>query len=109
VYHTTNLFYKAVHSIINQVLNNIWIIIRKGQLKGKNIKERDVNSNPNLDRILKLDIGYMNLKAIRTSPHYQRHTCKKIYAMIRQLGPPTFFIYFNSAKNRWEPLVNGLK
>jgi hypothetical protein len=81
---------KQVHIILNQVLSSIWIRIRKGQLKGRKIKARDVKSNPNLDHILKSDIGYMDLKTIRMSPDYQRHTCKKIYAMIRQLGPPTF-------------------
>ena len=33
-YHTTNLFYKAIHIILNQAFNSIWVRIRKGQLKG---------------------------------------------------------------------------
>lgn len=33
-YHITHLFYKAVRITLRQVLNCIWIRIRKGQLKG---------------------------------------------------------------------------
>ena len=107
-YHITNLFYKAVHIILNQVLNCVWIRIRKGQLKGRKLLAKD-KSKPNLDRILKSDIGYMDLKSIRTSPYYHLGVCRNLYAMIRQLGPPTFFLPFSSAEQRWKPLINALK
>ena len=108
-YHITNLFYKAVRIILNQVLNCIWIRIRKGQLKGRKLLAKDVKSKPNLDRILKSDIGYMDLKSIRTSPDYHLAIRRNLYAMIRQLGPPTFFVTFSSAEHRWKPLINALK
>ena len=58
---------------------------------------------------MRSDIGYMDLKTIRTSPDYHQQIRKNIYAMIRQLGPPTFFISFSSAENHLHPLVNTLK
>ena len=48
-YHITNLFYNAVRIILNQVLNYIWIKIRKGQLKGRKLLSKYVKSKPNLD------------------------------------------------------------
>ena len=108
-YHTTNLFYKAVRIILKQVFNSISVRIRKGQLKGRNLMAKDVRKKPNLDRILKSDIGYRDLKAIRTSPDYLENIRKKLYAMIRQVGPPTFFISLSSAENHWDPLVSTLK
>ena len=108
-YHITNLFYKAIRVILNQVFNSVSIRIRKAQLKGRKLKAKDVKTKPNLDRILRSDIGYMDLKTIRTSPDYHQETRKKIYAMIRQLEPSTFFISFSSMENRWQPLVNALK
>ena len=108
-YHTTNLFYKAIRIILHQVFNSIWIRIRKGQLKGRKLVAKDVKTKPNLDRILKSDIGYMDLKTIRTSPDYHQQMRKKLYAMIRQLDPPTFFVSFSSAKNLWEPLMTALR
>jgi len=51
----------------------------------------------------------MDLKTIRTSPDYHQQMRKKLYAMIRQLDPPTFFVSFSSAKNLWEPLMTALR
>ena len=65
-YNITNLFYKEVRIILRQVLNCIWIRIRKGQLKGRKLVAKDVKSKPNLDRILKSSIGYMDLRSIHT-------------------------------------------
>ena len=81
-YHITNLFCKAVRIILNQVFNSNFARIRKAQLKGRKLKAKEVKTKPNLDRILKSDIGYMDLKTIRTSPDYHQQTRKKIYAMI---------------------------
>ena len=65
-YHTTNLFNKAIHIILNQVFSSIWVRIRKGQLKGWKLIAKDVTTKPNLVHILKYDIGYMDPKTIRT-------------------------------------------
>jgi hypothetical protein len=69
-YHITNLFYKVFFIILRQVLYYIWVRIRKGKLKGRRLVEKYVDSRINLDHILKLDIGYVDPKPIRTSPDY---------------------------------------
>jgi hypothetical protein len=51
----------------------------------------DVLKNVNLDKILKFDLDYKELKCIRTSPNYLNQLWKDVYAMNRQLRPPTFF------------------
>jgi hypothetical protein len=51
----------------------------------------------NLEKILKSDIGYIYFKNIHISPDYLQQIKKNIFAMIRQLGPPTFFVTFTSA------------
>ena len=73
--------------IVKQVFNSICVRIRKGQLKGRKLMAKDVKKKPNLENILKSDIGYRDLKAIRTSPDYLEQLRKKLYAMIRQVGP----------------------
>jgi hypothetical protein len=94
---------------LNQVFISIWVRIRKWQLKGQKLIAKDVKTKPNLDHILKSNIGYIDLKTIRTSPDYLQHRHKKLYAMICQLGPPTFFVSYSSAEHCWQPLVNALK
>lgn len=95
-YHTTNLFLKAIKVLIAQVFSCIWIRIRKGKLKGRTLKARDVKYKPNLEKILQSDIGYTDLKKIRNSPDYLQHLKKNVVAI--QLGPPTFFLTFTSAE-----------
>jgi hypothetical protein len=54
---------------------------------------------------MKSDIGYIDFKNIHTSPDYLQQNKKNIFAIIRQLGLPTFFITFTSAENCLDPLV----
>jgi hypothetical protein len=75
----------------------MWVRIRKGQLQGRNLLAKDVKYKVNLEKILKSDIGYIDVKNIRISLDYLQQNKKTIFAMIRQLGPPTFFITFTSA------------
>ena len=47
----------------------------------------------------------MDLSKLLTSPNYLSQLRKNIFAMIRQLGPPTFFVTFTSAESKWPPLL----
>jgi hypothetical protein len=81
------------------VISCMSVRIRKGQLKGTNLLARDVKYTENLEKNLKSDIGYIDFKNIRISPDYLQQNKKIIFAMIRQLRPPTFFITFTSAEH----------
>jgi hypothetical protein len=80
--HITNLFFKTMHIIIEQVLSCMWVRIRKGQLQGRNFLAKDVKYKVNLEKILKFDIGYIDFKNIRVSPDYLQQNKKTIFAMI---------------------------
>ena len=41
-YHITNLLFKTMPIIIEQVLSSIWIRIRKGKLRGRKLLAKDV-------------------------------------------------------------------
>ncbi len=47
------------------------------------LKVSDVSTNVNLDKILKLDLGYKELSCIRTSPNYLDRLHKDVFAIIR--------------------------
>ena len=57
----------------------IWIRIRKGQLKGRKLVAKDVKYKPNLEKILKSDIGYIDFKNIRISPIFLQQIKKTIF------------------------------
>ena len=73
------------------------------------MQAKDVKQKPNLERILKSDIRYVDFKRIRISPDYVHQLKKNVLAMIRQLGPPTFFVTFTSAEQNWDPLLSALE
>jgi hypothetical protein len=65
-------------------------------MKGIRLVEKDLNSKKNLDHILRLDIGYTNLKVVHTSRYYFLGLHRNLYEMIRKLGSPMFFVSFIS-------------
>jgi hypothetical protein len=58
--------------------------------------------------IIKHDEGYRVLRTLRGSPPYWERTKKDIFAMIRQLGIPTWFCSFSAAETKWKPLLRVL-
>ncbi len=82
--------------------------LHKRKLLGRQLQARDGINKLNLDVIFKFDLGYMDLLRLHTSPSYLSQLRKYVFAMIRQLGPPTFFITFTSAESRWLPLLRCL-
>ena len=81
--HITNIFFKAMRIIIQQVSSCAWICIRKGELKGKKLCAKDVKTKHNLNKLLQYPIGYRSLKTICISPDYVDNRKKNIFAMIR--------------------------
>lgn len=106
--HISNIFFKAIQTIIQQVSNCAWVCIRKGELKGKKLCAKDVKGMSNLNKFLQSPVGYHSLK-IYVFPDYVENMKKDIFAMIRQLGPPTFFVTFTSTDHLWQPLCNALE
>ena len=107
-YHITNLFFKTVQILIEKVMSCISIRIRKGKLQGRKLLAKDVKYKPNLEKLLKSQIGYIDFKHIIICIDYHQQMQKHIFAMIWKLGPPTFFVTFTSAKHLWTPLVQTL-
>jgi len=73
------------------------------------LKASDVSTNVNLNQILKSNLRYKELSCIRTSPNYLDYLCINVFAMIRQLGPPTFFVTFTTGVNNWLILIKTFK
>ena len=55
------------------------------------------------------DEGFKVLKKVRSSPAYWDQKKKELMAMIRQLGPPTFFLTLSAAEKKWPELLKYLK
>lgn len=61
------------------------------------------------DSIVRLNEGYHVLRNLRGSQPYWEKAKKDVFAMIRQLGIPTWFCSFSAAETKWTPLLQTLE
>ncbi|XP_053178284.1 uncharacterized protein LOC128361756 [Scomber japonicus] len=101
------IFYAQYLSEINQVVSNVSIALRKGYHGGENtqITSSMLASTDFVKNVLKCDMGYKFLKPIRGTPVFWQSVQKDLFAMVRQLGIPTWFCSFSSADLRWTELM----
>jgi len=101
------LLWSFKRSFNEKVYSSIQICLRKtkgnesltaGRVKIDQIKE-----------LLQHDDGYAVFKSLRSSPCYWKEQIKRVLAMIRTKGKPTFFITFSSAETKWKELIVMLK
>ena len=67
-----------------------------------------MKSEDYLNKLVHLDEGFRVLKNVRGSPPYFEKCKKDLFAMIRQLGNPTWFCSFSAAETRWTRLLKTL-
>jgi hypothetical protein len=61
-----------------------------------------------VNQLVRLDEGYFIFRTLRNSPVYLEKRKKDVFAMIRQLGLPTWFGSFSSADTKWNDLLKVL-
>ena len=64
----------------------------------------DILDDNRVDEITRLDEGYRIFRSLRSSPPYFEARKRDLFAMIRQLGLPTWFISLSAADTLWKDL-----
>ena len=103
-----NLFFKTKKLQMKIITGQTSIALRKHKPNQKPITASTIKSSDSLQSILKTDQGYQFLKTVRGSPPYFEAAKKDVFAMIRQLGPATFFISLSAAETKWTHLLKNL-
>lgn len=80
----------------------------KGKLCNRTLKDFQIWDKPNLDDIIKSYKGYCDWIILHNSLGYFEKLQKKLFEMIRKVGPPTFFVTFTFVKKLWDPFVKTL-
>ena len=96
-----NIFYKLKKLQIRQIQGSASLSLRKCKTKGKTFTAGDLKSESSVNRLINLDEGFRVLRNLRGSPPYFERCKKDLFAMIRQLGNPTWFCSFSAAETRW--------
>ena len=103
-----NLFYKLKKIQIKQIQDTACISLRKCKTKGKKYTAGELKTEDYINKLVHLDEGFRVLKNLRGSPAYFQKCKKDLFAMIRQLGNPTWFCSFSAAETRWTHLLKAL-
>ncbi|XP_049319463.1 uncharacterized protein LOC125780983 [Astyanax mexicanus] len=104
------IFYAQYMSEVEQVSSSISIAMRKGHNSNtsREFSAELVKDRQTLKQFLNCDDGYRFLRPIRGTPVYWSGVQKDLFAMVRQLGIPTFFCSFSSADMRWDNLLESM-
>ena len=103
-----NLFFKTKKLQMKMMLDKVQIAMRKCKCKDLSLKAGSLKDPFMINDIVFKDIGYKFLNTVRGSPPYFQAVAKDLFAMIRQLGPATFFTSFSAAETRWKHLLKIL-
>ena len=105
--HIPNIFFKYKKLQTKHILDKANLCIRK--TKGsQDLTAAFFKSAENIEKLCRHDEGYRVFKDLRGSPPYWEQAKKDIFAMIRRLGIPTWFMSFSSAETRWTHLLQIL-
>ncbi len=100
-----NIFYKLKKLQIKQIQGSASLSLHKYKTKGKTYTAGDLKSESSVNKLINLDEGFRVLRNLRGSPPYFERCKKDLFAMIRQLGNPTWFCSFSAAETRWVHLI----
>ena len=100
-----SIFFKLKRLQIKQIQDRVALAMRKCQTEGKKITVCQVLDNSSFDNLVRLNEGYRVLRTLRGSPAYWENAKRDVFAMIRQLGIPTWFCSFSAAETKWVSLL----
>lgn len=108
---TDYIFFSQYLSELKQVIDKTQISLRKSSEKtkdGTHITSDMLQDPESLKKLLKNDDALRFLQPIRGTPSFWQNVQKDLFAMLRQLGIPTWFCSFSSAEFRWSEIINAL-
>ncbi|XP_069109201.1 uncharacterized protein [Argopecten irradians] len=103
-----NIFFKLKKIQTKQVSDKVNLALRRCKSEGKNLTAGQVRNSTTTNDIVRLNEGYYIFRTLRNSPAYLSSKKKDVFAMIRQLGLPTWFMSLSSADTRWPDLLKTL-
>ena len=103
-----NIFFKLKKIQMKQLNDKVSLAVRRFQSSNNKLTAAEARNSDFMDNIVKKDEGYYIFKQLRNSPAYLEKRKKDVFAMIRQLGLPTWFLSLSCADTRWTDLLSIL-
>ena len=96
-----NIFFKLKKLQLKHISDKVHLALRRCKTEGKTYKVADLLNPERVQNLLRLDDGFYIFRDLRNSPPYLEKRKKDVFAMIRQLGLPTWFCSLSSADTKW--------
>ncbi len=82
--------------------------MRRKQTQGSHYTAGDLTTEEGLKKLTELNDGFQIFSSVRNSPAYFSRRKKDCFAMIRQLGLPSWFMSLSAAETKWISLLRSL-
>lgn len=104
-----NIFFKVRKLQVLDMQQLSWVRLRKSKLQGKPLPMAGqlVDAQGKRD-LLNANISFRDFRQLRGTPDYDEQGKKESFAMLRQLGPFTFFYTFSMADMKWPEYLRCL-
>lgn len=105
------IFFSQYMSDLNQVIEKTQISVRKSVKtlgSDKVVTNTMVQDPVVLAKLMKHDEALRFMQPIRGTPAYWSSAQKDLFAMLRQLGIPTWFCSFSAAEHRWNDAISTI-
>ena len=99
------LFYSQYRCEAKDVYDCMTIATRKGK-SSDNMNAGEIKNN--INKFLSSDLGIHFMKSVRGSPAYYHKLLLELLAMVRTLGPCTYFVTLSSADLKWPDMLSIL-
>ena len=103
-----NLFFKLKKLQLKFLTSRTNLALRQHKTSDMTITAGSLRNPETIRNIVQHDQGYQFLATLRGSPPYFKRAKQDLFAMIRQLGPATFFISLSAAETKWKHLLKIL-
>lgn len=101
------MFFKLKRIGIKKVTDKSNLALRKCKTKGKIYTANEVKCSETVNNLVRHDEGYFVFRELQNSLAYLETRKNDGFAVIRQLGLPTWFMSLSAADTRWADLIRA--
>ncbi|OCT76291.1 hypothetical protein XELAEV_18031490mg [Xenopus laevis] len=109
---TNYIFFAQFITEIHLAFSSMSIQLRKSKSitrDGRRINSSLLQERSELDKLVQNNEVTRFMQPLRGTPAYWEKTLRDLFAMLRQLGTPTFFCTFSAAEMRWPEVITAIK
>ncbi len=109
---TNYIFFAQFVTEMHMATSSMSIQLRKAKpmtRDGRRINSSLLQDKQELEKLVHNKEATRFMQPLRGTPAYWEKTLRDLFAMLRQLGTPTFFCTFSAAEMRWPEVITAIK